>query len=410
MSGWEVSERSPFLSVGSSQAHRLRSFPRACVICVGSTGAGKSSTISLATGNAVALSDSSGSVTKHCQLYENLLEPGTAAWLDTVGWEDRTKDDKETFREILAYIHQHDMAQLLAVVWCVCPSVRTDASLRRQAEFIDKLKAGEIWKNVIIVVKQSVNPKYDARGALAAAADFADNDLQPVKVVGYRFLNDLAFSEEQKEVMSKHRDLREVMNVLSDGEIRDVLWSKLAMIPGPVQVIFSDSVCQDCGEKGDARLMSEFCHMEKEIIHPAPPRPSHPSNSARFHPTDRLCKIHPGDVTVGRCGRLCGCGPCTKPRYSCCGRKETTEGCRQVLVCCRNHPTATGCQSKYPCCGMVVGPGEGKGCTSTHPCCGAAQGQGPGCKEVCRKCQQPWGSTALQCFRKEHNTGEGRAR
>ena len=23
-------------------------------------------------------------------------------------------------------------------------------------------------------------------------------------------------------------------------------------------------------------------------------------------------------------------GPCTKPRYSCCGRKETTEGCRQV--------------------------------------------------------------------------------
>ena len=77
---------------------RLRSFPRACVICVGSTGAGKSSTISLvgkpdflififslifmimgrhhcchpfkATGNAVALSDSSGSVTKHCQVID----------------------------------------------------------------------------------------------------------------------------------------------------------------------------------------------------------------------------------------------------------------------------------------------------------------------------------------------------
>ena len=103
------------------------------------------------------------------------------------------------------------------------------------------------------------------------------------------------------------------------------------------------------------------------------------SMCVRFHPTDRLCKIHPGDVTVGRCGRLCGCGnssychillilfdsctngsfivfasqhnprrgpctnnqnnnnnprrgPCTKPRYSCCGRKETTEGCRQVTI------------------------------------------------------------------------------
>ena len=29
-------------------------------------------------------------------------------------------------------------------------------------------------------------------------------------MVGYRFLDDLAFSEEQKEVMSKHSDLREV--------------------------------------------------------------------------------------------------------------------------------------------------------------------------------------------------------
>ena len=26
------------------------------------------------------------------------------------------------------------------------------------------------------------------------------------------------------------------MNVLTDGEIRDVLWSKLSVIPGPVQV------------------------------------------------------------------------------------------------------------------------------------------------------------------------------
>ena len=26
------------------------------------------------------------------------------------------------------------------------------------------------------------------------------------------------------------------MNVLTDAEIRDVLWSKLAIIPGPVQV------------------------------------------------------------------------------------------------------------------------------------------------------------------------------
>ena len=46
--------------------------------------------------------------------------------------------------------------------------VRTNTSLRKQAEFINRLKEGDIWSNVIIIVKQSVNPKYDARGALAA--------------------------------------------------------------------------------------------------------------------------------------------------------------------------------------------------------------------------------------------------
>ena len=50
---------------------------------------------------------------------------------------------------------------------CVC-QVRTNSSLKKQAEFINRLKDGDIWSHVIIIVKQSVNPKYDARGALAA--------------------------------------------------------------------------------------------------------------------------------------------------------------------------------------------------------------------------------------------------
>ena len=34
-----------------------------------------------------------------CELYTNLLDPGAACWLDTVGWEDRKKEDMESFRE-----------------------------------------------------------------------------------------------------------------------------------------------------------------------------------------------------------------------------------------------------------------------------------------------------------------------
>ena len=38
-------------------------------------------------------------------------------------------------------------------------------------------------RRIMFKVKQSVNPKYDARGALAAAADFATHDLLPIKVL-----------------------------------------------------------------------------------------------------------------------------------------------------------------------------------------------------------------------------------
>jgi hypothetical protein len=46
----------------------------------------------------------------------------------------------------------------------VWSQVRTDASLRTQAEFINRLKEGDIWTNVIIIVKQSINPRYTPPG------------------------------------------------------------------------------------------------------------------------------------------------------------------------------------------------------------------------------------------------------
>ena len=130
----------------------------------------------------------------------------------------------------------------------------------RQAEFINKLKEVEIWNNVIIVVKQSINPKYDARGALAAAATFLDNP--NIQVVGYRFMTDLALTPTQKDILLQHDDIREVMNVLTEAEVRDIPESKMNNVGEPVQIIFRNSVCEDCGEEGDVRLMGEFCHME----------------------------------------------------------------------------------------------------------------------------------------------------
>ena len=160
------------------------------------------------------------------------------------------------------------------------------------------------------------------------------------------------------------------MNVLTELEIRDIIRNKVNNVSGPIRIIFSDSVCLDCGEEGDvrqmfynvffilllnvSRLMGEWCHMESCRIHLEDARPQHPGGQTQHHPTDRLCHIHPGHVSVGRCGRLCGCGPCVTPRYSCCGRKENTEGCRQVLVCCRNTAHAVGCEARWVSCSQEL--------------------------------------------------------
>merc|ERR1711983_656477 len=102
--------------------------------------------------------------------------------------EDKKKEDIEMLR----FIQKANIVDVLAIVWCVTPQVRTNSSLKKQAEFINRLKDHDIWSNVIIIVKQSVNPKYDSRGALAAMQEYADTS--KVSVIGYRYVSDQAFS------------------------------------------------------------------------------------------------------------------------------------------------------------------------------------------------------------------------
>ena len=64
----------------------------------------QSSTISIMTGQHIATSDSVASVTTECQLYANLMDTEAASWLDTVGWEDKKKEDMESFRNDAIFI------------------------------------------------------------------------------------------------------------------------------------------------------------------------------------------------------------------------------------------------------------------------------------------------------------------
>ena len=42
------------------------------------------------------------------------------------------------------------------------------------------------------------------------------------------------------------------------------------------------------------------------------------------------------------------------------------------------------------------------GCKSRYDCCDR-KSKSKGCREVCKKCDKPWGTRANGCFEKEHN-------
>ena len=113
-------------------------------------------------------------VTKNCHLIRDIREDETPVWVDTVGWDDAECDDEETFKDILRYINQYDITRVAAIIWNVVPNVRRDALLKKQAQLINQFKEEEIWKNVLIVAKQSLNPEADCAGAVRAAEDFSD--------------------------------------------------------------------------------------------------------------------------------------------------------------------------------------------------------------------------------------------
>ena len=74
-----------------------------------------------------------------------------------------------------------------------------------------------------------------------------------MSVIGYRFVSDQAFSEKQRDMVLADTNMREVMNMLTENEIRDVINNKLNNISNPVKIIFSNTICLDCGEEGDVR-------------------------------------------------------------------------------------------------------------------------------------------------------------
>ena len=158
----------------------------ACVICVGSTGTGKSSTISKRLRVETATGSGAEPVTLECQVFRS--QEQEEVWVDTRGWLDTDMEDDQIFRDILTFLINEKISHIAGIIWNVSPNIKADLVLQGQAGLISQMHA-DIWGHVVVLAKQSMKPAQDCQGALQAAASFQTEEAAGEKSVlftGYR--------------------------------------------------------------------------------------------------------------------------------------------------------------------------------------------------------------------------------
>ena len=56
--------------------------------------------------------------------------------------------------------------------------------------------------------------------------------------------------------------IKSSMLLVTDEQVHEKLHELIEEIELPVQIVFRDYKCQNCGAEGDSRLLEEYCHME----------------------------------------------------------------------------------------------------------------------------------------------------
>eukprot|EP00092_Neocalanus_flemingeri_P026565 GFUD01028790.1.p1 GENE.GFUD01028790.1~~GFUD01028790.1.p1 ORF type:complete len:475 (+),score=82.08 GFUD01028790.1:64-1488(+) len=409
-----------------------------CILVIGTTGTGKSSTIGKCTKQTVVVGDLADSVTKSCQIFPELNNESNPVWIDTVGYDDTSNvDDAESFKEVLKFIQEQRLLKIKAIIWTILPQERKDARLQRQAEFINRFKEEAIWDNVIIIAKQPGSfSLYKACQGAEEAAKVHCNEIKNIQKLGFTYLDNSIPDDFKEVLLNLDPEKRKGMLYLTEDEVYEKINGAIESIKQPIRVIFEDSECEHCGVQGDKRLLPDYCHMERLFKHPEPLNHYHPQELKSYHPlpTDNY---HPGvlrltggpnqncetvknvlfamtpvigllkDTTEGiKTGVIAGltqfvCYKLNEPlrfTFACCAGEENSHGCKNSFACCRTAPDAPGCMYTYPCCS---GGPQAVGCTRKYLCCGKEEGV-TGCQVVCKKCEQAWGTAAGECFKKNH--------
>ena len=107
----------------------------------------------------------------------------------------------------------------------------------KQAKLINMFAEKEIWNNVIIICKQSMNPEFDSQGALNAG--YAFNSLSKMQIAGFRYVEDSSLKPKQQMALASDPEMRLNMNILTDTEVKQEILGKIGNIQNDVQIICS---------------------------------------------------------------------------------------------------------------------------------------------------------------------------
>ena len=135
--------------------------PGSCIVVVGTTGRGKTTTMNLYTGNTAATKAASHGTTVTNSIYRDLLHPNYPVWLDTVGLDeaDAERNNSDLVRSYLLKLQSAKVRWVHAVIWCITPEDKKLQYLKDQAKVIRSFgnNSTRIWGNVVIIAKQGNN-------------------------------------------------------------------------------------------------------------------------------------------------------------------------------------------------------------------------------------------------------------
>lgn len=350
---------------------------RSCVLVVGTTGTGKTSTVNIYTGSNLRTGDSAQAVTGCTVTVEDKLHPGAPGWIDNPGWADTEgRPDSLVFKELLRHMQNNQMYSVKAVVWCVLPQPRMDAMLQAQAKFIDMFTMegdkGKIWSNVLILCKGKLSQKAseDCQGAVTAAKKVYVHAAP--HTMGYQF----ADPEVVKETTETLR--RDNLRMLTEDEIRAQLEAKLAAMPPCLQVVFANQQCRACGQTGDPRLMEDICHRKKTFGHTG-------ELDQRFSKVQVGAACGLGAVGIVGLSTAAALAP---------GSELVLLGLPMVMgpgACMGGHRFLnTGSKANPPCGGVKI-------TDMRYKCCGMQELAEGGCTDQCDKCGAKWGTKPPGC-------------